>query len=125
MKENKAFSVNVPSTNMVKETDYCGIYSGTSRDKSQIFEIFYGDLETAPLIKACPLNLENRVIHYLDLGSHTLVVGEITETYIQEDCLTQGKADPVKINPLIFTPGTREYYRLGEVLCPAFEIGKE
>ena len=123
--ENKAFSVNVPSTNMVKETDYCGIYSGTSKDKSQIFEVFYGDLETAPLIQGCPLNLENKVIHYIDLGSHTLVVGEIMETYIREDCLKGGKADPVKINPLIFSAGTREYHRLGEAIAPAFKTGKD
>jgi flavin reductase (DIM6/NTAB) family NADH-FMN oxidoreductase RutF len=71
------------------------------------------------------VNLECKAIHYLDLGSHTLVVGEILETYITRDCLTHGKADPAKIDPLIYAPGSVKYHRLGEVLAPAFSIGKE
>jgi flavin reductase (DIM6/NTAB) family NADH-FMN oxidoreductase RutF len=124
VRENGTFSINVPSSDMVKKTDYCGVYSGKKNDKSQIFKVFYGDLTTAPLIQECPLNLECKVIHYLDLGSHTLVVGEIIETYISEDCLTDGKADPGKIDPLIYAPGTTKYHRLGEDIGSAFKIGK-
>ena len=125
IQENKTFSINVSSSAMVKETDFCGIYSGKTKDKSKIFTTFYGELKTAPLIQECPLNLECRVLHYLDLGSHTLVVGEIIETYMTASCLSDGKGDPRKIDPLIFIPGTREYHRLGEVIAPAFKIGKE
>ena len=39
------------------------------------------------------VKLECKVIHYLDVGSHTLVVGEIIETYLFEDYLTNGKVD--------------------------------
>jgi len=124
IRENGTFSVNVSSSDMVKKTDFCGVYSGKKTDKSQIFKTFYGELKTAPLIQGCPVNLECKAIHYLDLGSHTLVVGEIIETYISEDCLTDGKADPVKIDPLIYTPGTIKYHRLGEAIAPAFKIGK-
>jgi len=124
IRENGTFSVNVSSSDMVKKTDFCGVYSGKKTDKSQIFKTFYGELKTAPLIQGCPVNLECKAIHYLDLGSHTLVVGEIIETYISEDCLTDGKADPVKIDPLIYTPGTMKYHRLGEAIGPAFKIGK-
>jgi len=125
VRENGTFSINVSSSDMAKKTDFCGIYSGTSKDKSQIFKSFYGELKTAPLIQECPVNLECKVIHYLDLGSHSLVVGEIIETYITEECLTDGKADPVKIDPLIYIPGTIKYHRLGEVVAPAFQIGEE
>ena len=47
IKENGAFSVNIPSMAMVKETDYCGIVSGKKRDKSVLFDVFYGELQTA------------------------------------------------------------------------------
>jgi flavin reductase (DIM6/NTAB) family NADH-FMN oxidoreductase RutF len=124
IRENGSFSVNVPSSDMVKKTDYCGIYSGRNKDKSKIFKIFYGGLKTAPLIQDCPVNLECKAIHYLDLGSHTLVVGEIIETYINEGCLSDGKGDPDKIDSLIYIPGTMKYHRLGEFIAPAFEIGK-
>jgi len=125
IRENGSFSVNIPSSDMVKKTDFCGIYSGKNKDKSQIFKTFYGELKTAPLIEECPVNLECKAIHYLDLGSHTMVVGEIIETYINEGCLSDGKGDPDKIDPLIYIPGTMKYHRLGDFIAPAFEIGKE
>ncbi len=125
IKENGAFSANVPSSDMVKKADFCGIYSGKNKDKSQIFKSFYGELKTAPLIEECPVNLECKAVHYLDLGSHTLVVGEIVETYMNQECLRDGKGDPGKIDPLIYIPGTMQYHRLGEFIAPAFKIGKE
>ena len=36
IKENGTFSVNIPSVEMVKETDYCGIVSGKNVDKGKI-----------------------------------------------------------------------------------------
>lgn len=125
IKKNETFSVNVPSSNLVKKTDYCGLCSGKNKDKSKIFKTFYGKLKTAPLIQECPLNLECKVIHCLDLGSHTLVIGEIAETYIADDCMTNGKPDPRKIDPLVYSPGTRGYYRIGEFVAEAFKVGKE
>ena len=123
--EKKAFSVNVASAGLAQKVDHCGIYSGKNRDKSNVFDVFYGTLETAPLIKECPVNLECKVIHSLDLGSHTLVVGEIVETFVTEDCLTDGKPDPEKIDPIVYTPGALTYQRLGEVIGKAFSIGKD
>lgn len=125
IKKNGTFSINVPSSNMVKETDYCGLYSGKDNDKSQIFKIFYGKLKTAPLVQECPVNLECKVIHYLDLGSHTLVIGEITETYIADDCMIDGEPDHRKIDPLVYSPGRQEYYRIGKFVAEAFKIGEK
>lgn len=122
---NNTFSINIPSADLVEKVDYCGIYSGHKVDKSKIFKVDYGKLNTAPLIQECPVNLECRVIHSLDLGSHTLFIGEITETYVNEDCMTDEKADPVKIDPLIYTTGVMQYQRLGEVVGQAWEVGKK
>ncbi len=125
IKEQGTFSINVASADMAEEVDYCGVYSGHIRDKSQIFQTFYGVTETAPLIGECPVNLECIVLHSLDLGSHTLIIGQIVETHIHESFLTHGKADPEKIDPLVFIPGTRRYHRLGEVIARAFHVGRE
>ena len=72
VKENGTFSINVPTEEQVKETDYCGIVSGTKQDKTGDcgFTVFYGQLKTAPLIEQCPVNLECKVVHILNLGSH-------------------------------------------------------
>ena len=128
IKENSTFSVNIPSADMVREADYCGITSGSRVDKAQVcgFKVFYGKLGNAPLIEQCPVNLECKVMHVLDLGSHSLVVGKIEESHVSESCLTNGKPDVNKVKPMsyITSPAT-QYQALGEVLAKAFSIGKE
>lgn len=119
------FSINVPSAAQARIVDYCGIYSGQRHDKSDIFQVEYGGLESAPLIAECPVKHECRVIHTLDLKSHVLFVGEIMETYINEDCLSDGKPDTAKIDPLIYCTGSQQYHRLGEAVGRAFSIGKK
>jgi hypothetical protein len=86
----------------------------------------YKKLGSAPLIEQCPVNLECRVVHMLDLGSHSLVIGRIEETHVSEDCLTDGTPDVNKIRPLTFvTSPAARYQALGELIAKAFSIGKE
>jgi len=123
--QNRTFSVNVPSVNLVKETDYCGLVSGKDTDKVADckFKVFYGNLKTAPLIEQCPINLECEVSHILNLGSHHLVVGKVVETYFSEDCLTDSKPDIEKVKP--FTFSLPKYYAIGEAFADAFKVGWE
>jgi len=122
------FSVNIPSQDLVRETDYCGTTSGSKTNKAEVcqFKIFYGRLGTAPLIEQCPINLECKVMNILDLGSHSLVIGRIEETYVSENCLTNGKPDVNKIRPFAYirTPA-QQYQALGEVIAKAYSVGKE
>ena len=37
IKENGTFSINIPSIDMVKVTDHCGLVSGRDSDKSGLF----------------------------------------------------------------------------------------
>jgi len=122
-----AFSVNVPSADMVKETDYCGIVSGARVNKAEAchFNVFYGKLAGAPLIEQCPVNLECEVIHHLDLGSHSFIIGEIKQAHFSASCLTDGKPDMAKIKPIVYISGTTgRYHALGDFLANAYNIGK-
>jgi len=121
--EHNTFSINVPGSNLAKATDYCGIYSGRDNDKTSLFNIFYGKVDTAPLIEECPLNLECKVIHTVEIGTHTLFIGEIMETHANENCLTNGKPDIKKIDPIIYATGTRQYHKVGDQIGRAFKIG--
>jgi len=129
IRENGVFSVNVPSAALVRETDYCGLISGTTKAdkvKDCNFTIFYGKLRNAPLIEQCPVNLECKVVHILTLGSHTLMIGQIEEVHVSEDCMTDGEPDPAKIDPLMYITGANKaYFRIGEKIGPAFKIGME
>ena len=76
--------------------------------------------------KQCPVNLECKVVHILDLGSHSLVIGRIEETHVSENCLTDGKPDVNKIRPFAFTPSLpAQYHVLGSAIAKAFSVGKE
>ena len=100
----------------MKEADHCGLVSGSKVNKVEIcqFKVFYGKLNSAPLIEQCPVNLECNVVHTLNLGSHSLVVGRVEETHISESYLTDGKPDVNKIKPFIFTTEPdRKYLAIG------------
>ena len=127
IKQNLVFSVNVPSVDLLAETDYCGMTSGAKADKAKDcgFNVFYGTLDKAPLIEQCPLNLECEVLHMLNVGIHTLVIGKIVETHVAENCLTDGQPDIMKIKPFTYSRGpAARYNAVGDVLGQAFLIGK-
>ncbi|MCK4369352.1 MAG: flavin reductase family protein [Dehalococcoidales bacterium] len=125
IRQNLTFSVNIPSRELVRETDYCGIISGAKTDKVRDckFKVFYGKTAGAPLIEQCPINIECEVLHILNMGSHALVIGKVVETHVSEDCLTDGQPDMNKVRPFVFVPG--KYYAIGEAFADAFSVGKE
>lgn len=126
IKENGTFSVNIPSEEMVVITDYCGIVSGKNVDKSALFEVFYGQLQTAPMIRECPINLECKLVQVLDLGgTNETFIGEIMETYAGEQYLTNGFPDIKKVKPIVFSIYENSYWAIGEHLGRAWSIGKE
>jgi len=128
IRQSMTFSVNVPSTDLVEEVDYCGMTSGRKNDKTEIceFKVFYGELNNAPLIEQCPVNLECEVAHILSLGRHALVIGKIIQTHVSEVCLTGGKPDSSKIRPFAYTPmPAAQYHALGDVVAKAFYAGRE
>ena len=124
IKENGSFSVNYPGEEMVRETDYCGLVSGEKIDKSGMFEVFYGELETAPMIKECTLNLECKLVETLEFPTNYFFVGEIIAAYSEEQYLTQGKPDIKKMEPLLLTMPDNSYWTVGNYTGAAWKIGK-
>ena len=123
IEENKTFSLNVPSAKQVVETDHCGLISGTQEDKSGVFRSFYGKLKTAPLAEECPINIECRLFKSVDCGSHLLYIGEVVEIHADKACVTGGKPDITKINPIVYAQLT--YFDVGKQVDKAFSAGKK
>jgi flavin reductase (DIM6/NTAB) family NADH-FMN oxidoreductase RutF len=123
IEENKTFSLNVPSANQVVETDHCGLVSGAQEDKSKVFRSFYGKLKTAPLAEECPINIECRLFKSVDCGSHLLYIGEVVEIHADTACVTDGKPDITKINPIVYAQLT--YFDVGKQIDRAFSAGKK
>lgn len=125
IKQNKSFSVNIPSLEMLGVTDYCGIVSGKEIDKSKLFNNFYRNLNDAPMIKECPINMECRVVQELDLGgTNIIIIGEIVQTYSEEKYLTNNIPDLKKINPILLSIYEFNYYSVGEKIGKAWDVGK-
>ena len=122
IKENGTFSVNIPSVDLVKKTDYCGLFSGNIEDKSDVFHYFYGTLSTAPMIEECPINMECKLKQTVEFPTHELFIGEIVETYCEDRCFKNGVLDLGQVKPILYS--TNNYWKIGEPLARAFEIGK-
>src|SRR4030066_1890171 len=101
IKENKTFSVNIPSTKLVKETDYCGLTSGKNEDKAALFKTFYGILKTAPMIEQCTVHMECELIKTVDFPNPDIFIGRIVETYCDESAQTVGVVDFGKVQPIL------------------------
>jgi flavin reductase (DIM6/NTAB) family NADH-FMN oxidoreductase RutF len=125
VRQHMAFSVNIPSSDQVKETDFCGLASGARVDKAGEcgFKVFYGKLKSVPFIEQCPINHACEIVQILNLGSHELIVGKIVESHVSEDCLVNGRPDPLKVRPILFAGFG--YFAMGEHLGKAFHCGKE
>jgi flavin reductase (DIM6/NTAB) family NADH-FMN oxidoreductase RutF len=126
IKENKTFSVCIPSEDMIEATDYCGCVSGSKMDKSTIFVVFYGKLKTAPMIAECPINLECRLDKVIDIGQYEIFIGGILSTYTEEKYLINGTVDLKKTRPFLLSPCPLdlEYYTMGEPIGKAWSVGK-
>ena len=124
--DNKAFSVNIPSTNDLIKTDYCGLVSGLKEDKSEIFEVYYGNkVKSAPLIREFPINHACILIKTIDFGdTHYLFIGEIMETYINDSCLDKKKLNIEKLSPISYCSSDNDYRRIGEIIGKGYREGK-
>jgi flavin reductase (DIM6/NTAB) family NADH-FMN oxidoreductase RutF len=125
IKEKKAFSVNIPSQDQVVATDYVGLVSGKKTDKSNVFDIFYGQLESAPMISECPVNMECGLYDVYDTPTHDLFIGEIVETYAEESVLVDGRVDLGRVKPLLFDMSSVQYWSIGETVARCWNVGKK
>lgn len=119
------FSVNLPSSDMVEVTDYTGLVSGRSTDKSDLFKVYYGEIKSAPLIENCPLSMECKVNQTVNLPTNSFFIAEIINIYIEEKYLTDGEPDIKKINPFLLTMPDNRFWSIGECLGNAWNAGKK
>jgi len=117
--ENMTFSVNIPSEDLVDKANICGSKSGRDIDKSSIFENFYGELKTAPMIRECPINIECKVHEILDYERNEGIIGSVVKSYVHPQFINEENGEDIldwrEIHPIIWvTGGDFNYYKLGE-----------
>lgn len=125
--ERKAFTVGVACESRMKEADFVGLTSGRDVDKfaASGLTMVKSDLVDAPYAAEFPVVLECRLLHTLEIGLHTLFVGEIVDVKGDSAVLADdGFLDILKIKPLVFDTSHRGYHGIGPLLGKAFSVGK-
>ncbi len=119
IQRTKEFVVNIPSQEMVRKVDACGVVSGREKDKFALigFKAIPSEKVKPPLIDECPVQMECEVKQIIPLGSHDLFLGEIIALHVKEEVQKEkGRIDILKALPLVYCPGAHEYWGLGQSL---------
>ncbi|HXX33132.1 MAG TPA: flavin reductase family protein [Thermodesulfobacteriota bacterium] len=119
VKRSKEFVVNLPSEEMVRKLDACGVLSGRTTDKfsSMGWKQVPGQKVKPPLIDECSVQMECQVKEIVSLGSHDLFLGEVVALHVKEEVQKEkGRIDIAKALPLVFCPGANEYWNLGKCI---------
>ena len=119
IKESGEFVVNLTPASLVKQADYCGIYTGAKVDKFAKCGLTRAEAAQvrAPLIAECPVNLECKVTQILPLGTHDMFLAEIVAVHVDEALLdASGKLRLERAGLAAFAHG--DYYALGKKLAP-------
>ena len=132
--ETREFVINVPTEEMLWETDACGCVSGRKKDKFDLtgLTLIPSLVVKVPSIKECPVNIECKVKHILNMGTEDLFVGEVLANVADEEIVKGGVEGAKRIafnkpaldgerwRPLINLHGTGAYWNLKERLQPLF-----
>jgi flavin reductase (DIM6/NTAB) family NADH-FMN oxidoreductase RutF len=120
-----AYTVSIPGEDYWREADYIGIASGRDTDKFRDTKItpVKSNIVDAPYVSEFPLIIECKVKEIVELGLHTMFVGEIIDVKADQDVLTiKNKPDIQKIRPILFGSGDRGYHSIGSKIGDAFTI---
>ena len=120
----RTYTVSIPGEDYWREADYIGIATGRDTDKFRDTKItpVRSNIVDAPYVYEFPLILECRVKEIVELGLHTMFVGEIVDVKADHEVLTNNKPDIQKIRPILFGSGDRGYHSIGPRIGDAFTI---
>jgi flavin reductase (DIM6/NTAB) family NADH-FMN oxidoreductase RutF len=113
IEESGEFVVNIPTTKILRETDFCGVVSGKDVDKFSETGLTPEPAEKVkpPLIRECPVNIECILKNKIPLGTHHLFIGEIVRVHVDQDVLDEkGRIDFTRMSPLVYNQD--EYWSL-------------
>lgn len=117
IKESGEFVINLTTSAMARETDFCGVRSGRDMNKLEKCKLTLtaGKTVSAPVIEQSPLSLECRVREIKELGSHHMFIAEITGIQAEERFMdSKGKLNLQQAGLMAYSHG--EYFALGRKL---------
>ena len=127
LKARGAFTLSVPGTDTLVESDYMGLVSSNKVpdkfERTGLHAVKSSRVD-APVISEYPLTLECKVIEMQEQPYGLRVLGEIVNVLADEKILdAEGKIDGGKINAFLFDQVKFDYYKVGEVCGKAWHSG--
>ena len=113
IKETMEFTVNLPSINMTKAVDYCGVRPGRKFDKikEMNFTMREGSNVNVSYIDECPVSIECKVKSIIPLGTHDLFIADVVCSHIDKDLIDEkGKIHFEEADLITYCHG--EYFKM-------------
>ncbi|MBQ8070005.1 MAG: flavin reductase family protein [Bacteroidales bacterium] len=127
LRDRKAFTLSIPGTDTLKESDYLGTASANKYpDKFAVTGLHAVKSEKvdAPIVTEYPVTLECKVVEFQDQPYGLRVLGEIVDVLADEKVLDEkGKIDVSKIGAFAFDQMRNDYYAIGEKIGTAWHEG--
>ncbi|MCX7827853.1 MAG: flavin reductase family protein [Thermanaerothrix sp.] len=121
---NRRFSICVPSRRLVSRVDLAGLVSARDKDKSGLFQVFFGGLPDVPYASECPINVGLSLHGSMELPGDLLIVGRVEEVLASKDVLSpDGLVDPSKVDPFFLSMPDNLYWSLGDTCGAAWHDG--
>ena len=127
LKARKAFTLAVPGTDTIRESDFFGIASANKMSDKFARSGLHADKSSrvdAPVIAEYPLTLECEVVEMQEQPYGLRVLGRIVNVLADEKVLDEkGKVDAAKLNAFAFDQMRNGYYAMGEKAGQAWNAG--
>ena len=115
--ESGEFVINLPSEELVRALDYCGVRSLDQVDKWKEMNLHEGQASvvSAPTIEEAPVSIECKVTQVLPLGSHDMFLAEVVAVDVDERYIDEkGAFHMDQVGLVAYSHG--DYMSLGEKL---------
>lgn len=109
------FVINLTTTAMCRQVDFCGVKSGRDLDKIKAcgFHVASAEGVSAPLLEESPLSLACVIKQKIPLGSHNMFLAEIVSVAVEEKYIdSKGKLNLQQSGLAAYAHG--EYFSLGK-----------
>lgn len=115
--ESGEFVINLPSEELVRALDYCGVRSLDQVDKWKEMNLHEGQASVvaAPTIEEAPVSIECKVTQVLPLGTHDMFLAEVVAVDVDERYIDEkGAFHMDQVGLVAYSHG--DYMSLGEKL---------
>ncbi|MGN0623886.1 MAG: flavin reductase family protein, partial [Oscillospiraceae bacterium] len=117
IKKSGEFVINLPTEQLVKAVDYCGVKSGRNTDKFKNMGLSVqpsSELE-CPLLEQSPVNIECKVREVIELGTHHMFLADIVKLDVAKELIdSSGRLALEKAGLIAYAHGG--YFALGKKL---------